>query len=115
MSDLTCAMEEGCLSASANNSAAAGNTGNSLRKLLRKLGSIQLRKNRIYEYFVHFCIFIPSKSYAFFLTFLVNIFLYIHDRGKNQIRFTQKISNIGDGDFISSTHPNEWEYHTCHK
>jgi len=63
LSNLTCALEEGCLSDSAYNS-----VGGVDRLNLRKL-----------------------------------------------LRFTQKITNIGDADFIAPTHPNEWQYHTCTK
>jgi len=63
LSNLTCALEEGCLSESAYSS-----VGGIDRLNLRKL-----------------------------------------------LKFTQKISNIGDADFLSPHHPNEWHYHTCHK
>jgi len=62
LSNLTCALEEGCLSESAYNS-----VGGVDRLNLRKL-----------------------------------------------LRFTQKITNIGDADFLSPVSANEWQYHTCH-
>lgn len=40
----------------------------------------------------------------------------IFERQSNHVfRFTQKVSNIGDADFLSPTNPSEWEYHSCHK
>ena len=61
--NLTCALEEGCLSPSAYESV-GGDSRSNLRKLLR---------------------------------------------------FTQKISNIGNADFISPHHPDDWQWHSCHK
>lgn len=39
----------------------------------------------------------------------------ISNENRRLLRFTQKVSNIGDADFLSPTNPSEWEYHSCHK
>ena len=87
LKDLSCALEEGCFSESAYR--ATGDPAQNIRRLLRWFPII-------------------GKKIITKLSSLCKNYLVL-------LRFTQKVTNIGDADFLSSADPLSWEYHSCHK